>query len=234
MNKKRKTFKEHRNQRENKKFFMDILFFIVILSVSVFFALTFFLSRILIKGDNISSLNGYSAQTIISGSMVPTLEVYDVIIVKADNNYQVGDVITFYVPNEEGEFVCYTHRIVSCGDGFYKTQGDANQEWDDWDVYKQNVVGKINYRIPKIGKVVLEFSKIPLSTYKIAIIITFSVLILFIILDTIKAATAEFTEKELQMLEIKKYKNLNFKMKVHVFTVKIKYFIQTKIMKRQI
>ena len=159
--KKRKNFKNIKNKKENRRFIQDIIFFIIVISISVFFALTFFLSRILIKGDNISSLNGYSAQTIISGSMVPTLEVYDVIIVKAEENYQVGDIITFYVQNENGELESYTHRIVSCGDGFYMTQGDANQEWDNWEVYRQNVVGKIQYRIPKIGKFVLEFSKIP-------------------------------------------------------------------------
>lgn len=232
--KRRKTYKDIKNKKETKRFIYDIIFFIVIISVSVFLALTFFLSRILIKGDNISSLNGYSAQTIISGSMEPTLKVYDVIIIKPEENYQIGDIITFYVPNENGELESYTHRIVSCGDGFYMTQGDANQEWDKWEVYKQNIIGKIQYRIPKVGKIVLEFSKIPLATYKIAIIIAFSILIFFIILDTIKAATTEFTEKELQLLEVKKYKNLSLKMKVYIHLVKAKYFIQTKIMKRQI
>jgi len=233
-NVKRKNFREVRARNEMKKIIQDVIFVTIITLVMIMFGVVFFLSRILIKGDNISSVNGYSAQVIISGSMVPTLEVYDVIVVKQADNYQIGDIITFYVPDEQGNMVSYTHRIVSVGEGTYMTQGDNNQEWDDFTVYRQNVVGTIEYRIPKVGKWVLKFSEIPIDTYKTVIIAAFSVLILFIISDTIKAATAEFTKKELQLLELSEHKKFNFKVRMKIKALKLKKIIQTKIMKRQI
>ena len=234
MKKKRKTVGTVMKKREIRQFISVTIFYIIVLLVALFLALTFFLSRILIKGDSISSVEGYSAQTIISGSMVPTLDVYDVIIVKREDNYQLGDIITFYVPDENNNMVCFTHRIVSVGEGFYLTQGDANQEWDDWTVYRQNVVGAVQYKIPKIGKFVLAMSNVPLWVYKVAIIAVFSILIIIIIVDTIKEATREFTKKELQMLELSEYKKANFKMKRYILKLRMKRFIQTKIMKRQI
>ena len=228
------TFKKRRKRREIKQIIINICLVTFLLMVAVFFGVTFFLSQILIKDDTISSVNGYSAQTIVSGSMEPTLSVYDVILVKKQESYNLGDIITFYVPDETGKMVCYTHRIVSVGDGFYLTQGDNNQQWDDWTVYRQNVVGSIEARIPKIGKIVLQLSEIPLGVYKTAIILVFAILSFFIIFDTINAATTPFTEKELKILELEKNKKFNFKIRIKIFLLKIKLFIQTKIMKRQV
>lgn len=234
MSENKKTYRKRRKKREIKQIVVNTLLVTFLLAVAVFFGITFLLSRILIKDDTISSVNGYSAQTIISGSMEPTLSVYDVIIVKQQDNYNLGDIITFYVPEEDGKMTCYTHRIVSVGDGFYLTQGDNNQQWDDWTVYRQNVVGSIEARIPKIGKLVMEFSKIPLDSYRIAIVVVFAILSFFIIFDTLKAATTPFTEKELQLLELEKNKKFNFKIRRKILFLKFKRFVRTKIMKRQI
>ena len=230
----KRTYKKMKQKKELKQIILNICFITFLLLVALFFSVTFLLSQILIKDDTISSINGYSAQTIISGSMEPTLSVYDVIIVKKQDNYNLGDIITFYVPDEEGNMVSYTHRIVSIGDGFYLTQGDNNQQWDEWTVYRQNVVGTIQARIPGIGKYVLAFSKIPLSTWRIAIIVVFSILAFFIVFDTLKSATTPFTEKELKLLELEKNKKFNFKIRRKILFLKFKRFIQTKIMKRQI
>lgn len=234
MSETKRTYKKMKQKKELKQIILNICFVTFLLLVGLFFGVTFLLSQILIKDDTISSINGYSAQTIISGSMEPTLSVYDVIIVKKQDNYNLGDIITFYVPDEEGKMVCYTHRIVSVGDGCYLTQGDNNQQWDEWTVYRQNVVGTIQARIPGMGKFVLEFSKIPLSTWRIAIIVVFSILAFFIVFDTLKAATTPFTEKELKLLELEKNKKFNFKIRRKILFLKFKRFIQTKIMKRQI
>lgn len=233
MSENKRTYKKRRQQRELKQIIKNICFVTFLLMVALFFGVTFFLSQILIKDDTISSVNGYSAQTIISGSMEPTLSVYDVIIVKKQDNYNLGDIITFYVPEEDGKMVCYTHRIVSVGDGFYLTQGDNNQQWDEWTVYRQNVVGTIQARIPKIGKFVLGFSKIPLDAWRIAIVVVFSILSFFIIFDTLKAATTPFTEKELMLLELEKNKKFNLRTRRKILFLKFKRFVQTKIMKRQ-
>ncbi len=93
--------------------------------------------------------------TLISGSMRPTLDVGDVIIVikiPADT-IKEGDIIQFREP----EGVTTVHRVVEVREGegegepTFVTQGDANSEPDSDPVLAANVVGKAVFAIPKIG-----------------------------------------------------------------------------------
>lgn len=231
MRKNRKKYKTMRKRKELISAISTYLFLVVLFVVVLFFTCMFFISRILIKGDNISSINGYSAQTIISGSMVPTLDVYDVIIVKREATYQVGDIISFYIQNEAGEPVLYTHRIVSMGNGYYITKGDANNTWDDWEVPIQNVVGTIQFRIPKVGKIVLKMSTISIEAYKRLIVIVYAILIGLIIFNTIKEAMKKFTPQEIRLLELKECKKLNHKTRRKILWLKFKRWLQNKLRK---
>lgn len=91
--------------------------------------------------------------TIISGSMRPTLEVGDVVIIAkvSAGTVKPGDIIQF----REAEGVTTVHRVVeiqeSEGQRFFITQGDANREPDADPVLPANVVGKAVFEIPKIG-----------------------------------------------------------------------------------
>ncbi len=93
------------------------------------------------------NLFGYGVYTVVSGSMVPTLEVGDVIIIKAvkdGSELQKGDIITF---NGKGDFAgkVVTHRIVSDGvvDGKITTCGDANYGIvDKTPIGPEDVIGK--------------------------------------------------------------------------------------------
>jgi signal peptidase len=91
--------------------------------------------------------------TIISGSMRPTLDVGDIVIiakVPADT-IETGDIIQF----REAGGVTTVHRVVdiegSGGETVFITQGDANSEPDANSVLPDNVVGKAVLDIPKIG-----------------------------------------------------------------------------------
>lgn len=83
-----------------------------------------------LKTSKRPNLFGYGVYTVISGSMVPTLEIGDVIIVKKvdkESDLKKGDVITFAGKGDlAGKIV--THRIISEGveDGLITTCGDAN------------------------------------------------------------------------------------------------------------
>jgi signal peptidase len=91
--------------------------------------------------------------TVISGSMRPTLDVGDVVIVvKAPaDTIKPGDIIQF----REAEGVTTVHRVVQIqeieGERVFITQGDANSEPDANPVIPENVVGKAVFDIPKIG-----------------------------------------------------------------------------------
>ena len=91
--------------------------------------------------------------TIISGSMRPTLEVGDVVIIAkvSPDVIKPGDIIQF----REAEGVTTVHRVVEIqeieGERVFVTQGDANSEPDANPVLPGNVVGKAVFDIPKIG-----------------------------------------------------------------------------------
>jgi signal peptidase len=92
-----------------------------------------------------------------SGSMRPTMDVGDVVIIAKvpANVVEPGDIIQF----REAERVTTLHRVVeiqeSEGGMVFITQGDANSEPDANPVIPENVVGKAVYNIPKIGWVAI-------------------------------------------------------------------------------
>jgi len=91
--------------------------------------------------------------TVISGSMRPTLDVGDVVIIAkvSADTVKPGDIIQF----REAKGVTTVHRVVeiqeSEGQRVFITQGDANSEPDANPVLAANVVGKVIFEIPKIG-----------------------------------------------------------------------------------
>ena len=101
-----------------------------------------------------SRLLGYQCFTVISGSMIPTYDIGDLLYVKEVdvNTIKAGDPITFIL-NED--LVVATHRVVrvdAANQRFY-TKGDANQIEDSEPVHFKNVIGVPEFSIPKLGYV---------------------------------------------------------------------------------
>ena len=101
-----------------------------------------------IKTAQDPSIFGYGIYTVISGSMEPTLNVGDVILVKKVSDpasLNKEDIITFRGRGKlEGKVV--THRIVSEGveaNGFITTCGDANYGINDDPIVFEDVIGKM-------------------------------------------------------------------------------------------
>lgn len=114
--------------------------------------------------------------TIISPSMTDAINVYDVVFTKkVDTNTLVsGDVITFYSTNPFYQGTPITHRIVDVINvpdtgKMFVTKGDANLEPDKERVYPVNVVGKVLFKIPQLGR--LQFFLASKSGWLIAILI---------------------------------------------------------------
>ena len=102
----------------------------------------------------------FSLYTIISGSMEPNINVYDVVVdTKVDNpeDIKVGDIITFTSSSSLTYGVTITHRVIaidnSNGVYRYRTQGDNNLVPDDTYVEFGNVLGKVLFKIPQLGRV---------------------------------------------------------------------------------
>jgi signal peptidase len=98
---------------------------------------------------------GYHVFTVLSGSMVPTLGVGDIVVEKpvAPRDVRIGDVITFRSPHDELRLL--THRVVrvraSGGTVSFETRGDANTGAERWAIEDDGTLGRVSYRIPKLG-----------------------------------------------------------------------------------
>ena len=98
--------------------------------------------------------------TIISPSMEPNINVYDVVVtkkVKDPSTIKVGDVITFVSSSSLGEGLTVTHRvkdIVTTEDDIkFRTQGDNNPIPDSSLASSKNVMGKVLFKIPWVGHI---------------------------------------------------------------------------------
>lgn len=95
----------------------------------------------------------YYALTIGSGSMEDTLDVGDVVIVKKTNDYEnlkVGDILVY----SKGEKIV-VHRITNIinhyGTYIFKTQGDANNDEDPYNIWEDEVIGTVKVKIKFLG-----------------------------------------------------------------------------------
>ena len=131
---------------------------IILLMIISYFFIIYVISGKLAekKGEN----PPFGLYTIISPSMTPNIEVYDVVFVKKTevSNLKVDDVITFYSTNAFFGNTPITHRIVEILDvpqkgTLYRVKGDANTSADSEKVIPGNVIGKVLFKIPKLGKI---------------------------------------------------------------------------------
>lgn len=104
-----------------------------------------------------ASLFGYRLFYVVSGSMEPTLPVNSLLIVKARDSYEVGEIITFYAKDAAISGHPNTHRIIAkdaqSGGVRYVTQGDANPGPDPDTVTHAEIIGKVCFHLETTGVV---------------------------------------------------------------------------------
>lgn len=140
--------------------------------------------------NQLPSVFGYMSMTVLTGSMEPRLEAGDLIIVKTANleKAKVNDVITFKNSNN----TLITHRIVDVitenGSISFQTKGDANNIVDQELVLKEQVIGSLQFHIPKAGHL-MNFLKSPLGLSMLVIF-----LCLIATIGNLKNLTTKFRE----------------------------------------
>ena len=105
---------------------------------------------------------GYTFFEVASGSMKPTLQINDVILVKVtQDNLKKNDIIAF-----ENEGSVITHRIVFIDDDIITVKGDNNNVVDK-PIKAEQVIGKVIKIYPSLGvwKRVLTDPKILLAIF---------------------------------------------------------------------
>lgn len=100
------------------------------------------------------SLFGYRMYVVESGSMLPTLDIDSIIIVREYTSKKIkkDDIVTYYAGNEN---IRVTHRVVKVvekGSQFI-TQGDANNTEDPNILKGDRIIGKVVLSIPYVGKI---------------------------------------------------------------------------------
>lgn len=146
-----------------------LMYSICLIMVIVFlvFVVNFIDSRHNIKaGNNKKAL--FSAYTIVSPSMVPSINVLDVVVTKRVDNpedLEKGDIITFNSTDYRYSGVTVTHRIqniekTSSGEYLFTTKGDNNNTSDSSRISFNEIYGKVLFRIPKIGYIQYYLSSI--------------------------------------------------------------------------
>ena len=112
-----------------------------------------------------------------SGSMYPTLAMYDIIVVTGHAQFDdvtVGDVIVFDRPKDEAKVI--VHRVVAeVGDDpkVLRTKGDNNQAsipGTDFPITEENYLGTVTYIIPQVG-FITKILQPPINYIIIAVII---------------------------------------------------------------
>lgn len=112
--------------------------------------------------------NLFSAYTIVSPSMVPAINVLDVVVTMRVNNpedLKKGDIITFNSTDYRYSGVLVTHRIVniektSSGEYLFTTKGDNNNTQDSSRISFDEIYGRVLFRIPKIGYIQYYLSSV--------------------------------------------------------------------------
>ena len=114
---------------------------------------------------------------VASGSMIPVLEVYDVLIVSGHEPFdelEVGDIIVFDRPSDHNRVI--VHRVASILDEdprTIRTKGDANPAsipGTDFPITDEEYIGKVAYTLPQVGYIT-QLLKPPINYVIIAIVI---------------------------------------------------------------
>jgi signal peptidase len=114
---------------------------------------------------------------VASGSMIPVLEVYDVLIVQGHEPFEdieVGDIIVFNRPSDHNRVI--VHRVASILEDDPKTirtKGDANPAsipGTDFPITEEEYIGKVVYTLPQVGYVT-QLLKPPINYIIIAVVV---------------------------------------------------------------
>ena len=119
---------------------------------------------------------------VASGSMIPVLEVYDVLVIQGHDPFEeveIGDIIVFDRPSDHNRVI--VHRVVSIIDDNPKTirtQGDANPKsipGTDFPITEEEYIGKVEHVLPQVGYIT-ELLKPPVNYIIIAVVIGIMIL----------------------------------------------------------
>ncbi len=115
-------------------------------------------------GNPLPTVFDWGSAVVLSGSMEPELPVGALLIIHREDNYKVGEIVTY--EDEYGNLV--THRLVSLENEEAVTKGDANNT-EDAPFPVSQIYGKVKAVLPGVGSTIL-WLKTPLGICTILLI----------------------------------------------------------------
>jgi len=113
-----------------------------------------------------------------SGSMIPELQVFDVLVVQGNYEFSeitIGDIIVFDKPISKDRVIVHrVNSIMNDEPKIIRTKGDANMEsipGVDFPITEEEYRGKVIYAIPYIGHVI-RFLSPPINYVIIGVVLT--------------------------------------------------------------
>lgn len=156
------------------------------------------------NSDKMPGFLGYRPAIILSGSMSPTFEAGDVILIKDVEDaaaLQKGDVICYLIANK-----ATTHRIIQVADKdgqtAYVTKGDFNNTEDRLAVMPEQIQGAYSgFRIPQLGNILMFMQ----STQGIVIClgVPFALYVLYDVFKRRKDAGKKTAQLEAELAKLK-------------------------------
>ena len=172
------------------RWIFDIILFII-LAIALIMAYNHV--QVNIRGNTYTTMLGYSAFEVATGSMSNTIEIGDVILVK---------LIEPNEPVSENEIVVFTqdttlvtHRIIKINGDQIITKGDANNTQDD-PISRGQIIGKVVKIIPDV-----KMWKEIILTPKVLIPSSISILLLWIFFSYDKEKDVKKTKKVIEEQE---------------------------------
>lgn len=114
---------------------------------------------------------GYSIFSTETGSMSPTIEKGDIVIVKIGEPIKEQDIVTYKKEN-----AIITHRIIKIDEETIITKGDNNNTQDE-EITQENIIGKVVYIINNVEIWKKVFSDISVITPVSITVILFIILV---------------------------------------------------------
>lgn len=123
-------------------FILNILLTIVTIVIIIGI---YYIYQLKIEKNDYANLFGYTFFEVATGSMSPTMEIGDVVIVKLTKEVETNDIIVYV----DGENII-THRLIEINDDHLIAKGDANNS-EDKPIQREMVLGEVVQIVPKIG-----------------------------------------------------------------------------------
>ena len=137
-----------------KNFFKILFNIIIVLLVLTTMIVAYNFMQLNVLNKKYADFFGYAFFETTTGSMSPTIEISDLVVVKITDDVNVNDIVTFIENND-----IITHRIIEEKNNRFITKGDANNG-EDKPIEKNSIIGKVVKILPKFGIWVKVFTDI--------------------------------------------------------------------------